>query len=152
MSTEPTQPGRRRVVLGAVGGLGAVGVASALTACGGSNDPTIPPEESAASSQLSSNGTLDVKASDIAVGGGVIVESAKVVVTQPAKGTFKAFSAICPHQGCVVAKIVDNVITCPCHTSTFNAETGAVLGGPSPSPLAPHQITVKGDTITLPSA
>src|ERR1700722_1463640 len=36
---------------------------------------------------------------DIPLGGGVIFTDAKVVVTQPAKGVFKAFSAICTHVG-----------------------------------------------------
>jgi energy-coupling factor transporter ATP-binding protein EcfA2 len=35
---------------------------------------------------------------DVAVGGGVIVAD-KYVITQPVKGEFKAFSAICTHQG-----------------------------------------------------
>ena len=39
------------------------------------------------------------------VGGGKIFAAEKVVVTQPTEGDFKAFSAVCTHQGCVVAKI-----------------------------------------------
>src|SRR5690349_20408863 len=39
-------------------------------------------------------------ASDIPVGGGKIYKAAKVVVTQPARGQYKAFSPVCTHVGC----------------------------------------------------
>ena len=49
-------------------------------------------------------------AADVPVGGGVVFKDEKVVVTQPAKGEFKGFSAICTHQGCPVASVADGVI------------------------------------------
>jgi Rieske Fe-S protein len=61
-----------------------------------------------------------------------------------------AFTAVCTHQGCLVASIADGMIVCPCHGSKFSIADGSVTGGPAPAPLAPQSITVSGDTITLP--
>jgi Rieske Fe-S protein len=82
------------------------------------------------------------------VGGGTINVDQKVVVTQPTAGVFKAFTAVCTHQGCTVASVADGVITCPCHNSLFSATDGSVQGGPAPAPLAPVAITVSGTTIS----
>ena len=41
----------------------------------------------------------------VPVGGGVILTKDEVVVTQPEAGTFKAFSAVCTHQGCLVGLV-----------------------------------------------
>src|SRR5690349_15478085 len=45
-----------------------------------------------------------LQTTDVPVGGGVIVDERNVVVTQPTAGQFKAFTAICTHQGCTVAE------------------------------------------------
>ena len=52
---------------------------------------------------------------DIPVGGGKVFDALKVVVTQPTAGDYKAFSAVCTHQGCTVNGVSNGVITCPCH-------------------------------------
>ena len=83
------------------------------------------------------------------MGGGQILTEQKVVATQPTAETFKAFTAVCTHQGCLVASITDATIVCPCHGSTFSIADGSVTGGPAPAPLAPATITVSGDTATL---
>ncbi|MBD0707802.1 MULTISPECIES: Rieske (2Fe-2S) protein [unclassified Streptomyces] len=87
--------------------------------------------------------------SEIPVGGGKVITKAKVVVTQPKAGEFKAFSAICTHQGCTVDKVADGTIDCPCHGSKYRIADGTVAAGPAPRPLPPERITVSGDTITL---
>ncbi|MFF1509335.1 Rieske (2Fe-2S) protein [Streptomyces sp. NPDC058326] len=87
--------------------------------------------------------------SEIPVGGGMVFAKEKVVVTQPAAGEFKAFSAICTHQGCTVNKVADGTIDCPCHGSKFRIADGAVANGPATRPLPAERITVSGDTITL---
>ena len=87
--------------------------------------------------------------SEIPVGSGKIFTSEKVVVTQPNSGDFKAFSAVCTHMGCLVSTISNGTIDCPCHGSQYSISTGAVVGGPAPSPLAAQTIKVTGSNIFL---
>lgn len=86
---------------------------------------------------------------DIPTGGGRVFEGQKVVVTQPSEGEFRAFSAVCTHQGCAVASVENGLIDCPCHGSKFKIEDGSVTQGPATKPLPEQQITVEGDQITL---
>lgn len=86
---------------------------------------------------------------EIPVGGGKVFADEKVVVTQPERGTFTAFSAVCTHQGCAIDDVSDGTINCPCHGSRFRIEDGTVTTGPAKSPLPPVSVTVAGDTITL---
>jgi Rieske Fe-S protein len=86
---------------------------------------------------------------DIPVGGGKIFKAEGVVVTQPAAGTIKAFSATCTHQGCMVTSVKDGTIVCGCHNSVFGIADGAVQSGPAGRPLAPRAVTVDGDDVRL---
>jgi Rieske Fe-S protein len=95
------------------------------------------------------SGAVLGKTSDVPVGGGVIRDDQKVVVTQPTAGTFKAFSAVCTHQGCIVANVANGTINCTCHGSRFNIADGSVANGPASTPLPQRSITVAGDQITL---
>ena len=104
---------------------------------------------SGSSSAKASAGQELAKTSDIPVGGGKIFKKEKVVVTQPKKDEFKAFSAICTHQGCTVGSIADGIIHCPCHKSEFRISDGSVAGGPAPKPLPAEQIKVEGNSIRL---
>lgn len=128
----------------ALGGVAAAGVAlTALTACGsGSTD------SSGGSSEAgSAPGT--VSASEVPVGGGKILTDAKVVVTQPTAGVYKAFSAVCTHQGCLVGSIQNKTIDCPCHGSQFSITDGAAVVGPATSPLAAKTVTKTGANLTV---
>ncbi|SDN65563.1 Rieske (2Fe-2S) protein [Streptomyces wuyuanensis] len=87
--------------------------------------------------------------SDVPEGGGKVFKAEKVVVTQPAAGEFKAFSAICTHEGCLVDKVENGTIDCPCHGSRFGAGNGAVVKGPATRPLGEKRITVSGGEIRL---
>lgn len=98
--------------------------------------------------QPAANATL-ASTADIPVGGGKILEDPKLVVTQPTQGTFKCFSAVCTHQGCLVTDVSRGTINCNCHGSKFNARDGAVVGGPANSPLPARQISITGDSIQL---
>jgi Rieske Fe-S protein len=148
---------RRHALAGAATlGLGA----AALTACG--NDATSSAEPPAASSSgpapaggndggegaLATDGSL-ATTDEIEVGGGVVFGDQRVVVTQPAKGDFKAFTAVCTHQGCLVSTVSDGTINCPCHDSKFSIEDGSVEGGPATSPLSEVKLDVRGNKITL---
>ena len=94
-------------------------------------------------------GTVLGQASDIPVGGGAIYTAAKVVVTQPASGQYKAFSAVCTHVGCIVNKVTNGTIDCPCHGSEFKITNGAVVTGPAPSPLPARQIKIVDGQVIL---
>lgn len=60
-------------------------------------------------------------------------------------GRLAAYSAICTHQGCVVAHDAEEgTLECPCHNSIFDPENGAeVLSGPAPSPLPEIPVKVE---------
>ena len=94
-------------------------------------------------------GTVLGATSEIPVGGGAIYTAAKVVVTQPASGQYKAFSAVCTHVGCLVNKVTSGTIDCPCHGSEFKITNGAVVAGPAPSPLPARQIKIVDGQVIL---
>lgn len=130
----------------AVAGIAAVAAGAAIAGCSRySNSGTSGGKGTGSATQ--SGGAPLAKTTDIPVGGGKILDS--VVITQPTAGTFKAFSTICPHQGCNVNTIQDGKIICPCHGSEFNVTDGSVAAGPSPAPLPERQVKVTGDSITL---
>jgi Rieske Fe-S protein len=143
-----------------------VGLAGAVSACssGGSSSspagtgagaaPASTAPASAPSSAPASAGTGGgagalATTSEIPVGGGMIFTAQKVVVTQPASGDFKAFSAVCTHMGCIVSQISNGTIDCPCHGSQYSIKDGAVVAGPAPSPLPAEAIKVSGTSIIL---
>lgn len=155
------KPVARRTVL--VTG-GAIGAAAALAACGGGGDaassspaatssapdssdaPTsAAPESSGATPAGEVLGPVD----QVAIGSGVVYDGPKVVVTQPAQGDVRGFTAVCPHQGCLVSEVTNNEILCPCHGSLFSAEDGAVLVGPATTGLAPVDVSVVDDQVIL---
>ncbi|MEV0196802.1 Rieske (2Fe-2S) protein [Nonomuraea sp. NPDC050691] len=168
-----TDTTRRAVVLGA----GGAGLAAVLTACASYGDPatqgSLPPvaeestaegptaeespaeepqaEESSAAPKKKSSGGGKALAdtSDIPSGGGKVFESQKIVVTQPADGEFRAFTAVCTHAGCTVASVSNGTINCPCHGSKFKIDDGSVADGPAEQPLAEKKIKVDGGKIML---
>jgi Rieske Fe-S protein len=130
-----------------------------LAACGDDADPTAADTASSSSPDAetpspsdeeagSGGGEVLASTADVPVGGCFVVSAAKVVVTQPTEGDFKAFSAICTHQGCPVESSSDGEIPCPCHGSRFSLEDGSALSGPATAGLEPVTITVDGDSIS----
>jgi Rieske Fe-S protein len=143
-----TNPPARRTVLG-------TGAAFLLAGCSkyGDNDSSSAASPTATTSPIASSkhsaGKELADKSAIPVGGGKIFKEEKVVVTQPKKGEFKAFSAICTHLGCTVNKVADGTIDCPCHGSKYRITDASVVHGPAPHPLPAKKITVKGKSIFL---
>ena len=85
--------------------------------------------------------------SQVPDGGGKIIDAERIVITQPQSGSFKAFSAICTHEGCFVNSVSNGTINCPCHGSKFSITDGSVVHGPATRPLAPIAISVEGTSI-----
>jgi Rieske Fe-S protein len=138
----------------AVGGLvaacssGSGDAAATSEAAGGSTPAGSAPAGSAPASP-SSGGAGVAQVADIPVGGGVIIDEPAVVITQPAEGEVKAFTAICTHQGCLVSEVVDNEIFCPCHGSKFSAVDGSVIVGPATTGLTAAGVVVDGGSVIL---
>jgi thiosulfate dehydrogenase (quinone) large subunit len=61
-------------------------------------------------------------------------------------GTLTAMSAICTHAGCQVG-YQSGQIVCPCHGATYDANTGAVTGGPAPAGLARRRVVERGGSV-----
>jgi len=95
------------------------------------------------------NGTVLGAVREVPVGGGKIFTAARVVVTQPARDQYRAFSAVCTHVGCIVNQVARGTIDCPCHGSEFKITNGAVVAGPAPSPLPTKQIKIVDGMIVL---
>ncbi|GHH92186.1 Rieske (2Fe-2S) protein [Streptomyces capillispiralis] len=124
----------------------ASGAAALAAGCGGGGEggpsSESPAPDATAGQELAST-------ADIPVGGGTVLKDEKVVVTQPEEGDFRAFSAICTHQNCVVAGVADGTINCACHGSRFRIADGSVDRGPATRALPEQSITVEGNSIRL---
>jgi Rieske Fe-S protein len=142
---------RRTVIMNT--GLAAAAMAG-LSSC--TNYSTQPADEPSAAGtsggatggSSGAGGPLSVKETEIPVGSGKIFPDAQTVITQPKEGEFRAFSAICTHQGCVVGTVT-NTINCPCHGSKYSITDGSVVNPPAPQPLPAKTIKVEGDTLTV---
>src|SRR5262249_31544914 len=117
------------------------------------------------------------KVSSFAVNGPPVDISDKFAATDPkrmltrfpdnagASPQLSAVSSICTHQGCPILTgsvqwnttnkpIYDpttRVITCPCHGSRFNVQTGALVGGPAMFPLPTFNVQVQGPDVYVDS-
>ena len=163
MTHEP-QTGSPATRRGVLAGVGLVGLASAITACGAGGSSSTPAAGGTTPAAAANSGTGSAAAggagsapaanalaatSQIPVGSGMIFSGPQVVVTQPSAGEFKAFSAVCTHMGCIVNQISKGTIDCPCHGSQYSITTGNVVAGPAPKPLPAKQIKVSGSSIFL---
>jgi len=146
-STPSTPLGRRTMLRSAAVG----GVAlPLLAACGGGSDTSGGSSGgSSGGASQGSGGGGTITTSDVPVGGGKILTAQQVVVTQPTKGDFKAFTAICTHQGCTVANVTGGTINCTCHGSQFSIKDGSPTSGPAQSALASKKVSVEGDQISV---
>lgn len=146
VSIKGADASRRAVVGGIVG----FGIGGPLLAACGSDDSASGGSGSSGSDSggTTSTGAIGTKA-DVPVGGGKIFAADKVVITQPTEGVFKAFSAVCTHQQCVVSKIEGQDIDCTCHGSKFSITDGSVVNGPATKPLAELKVTESGEDLSV---
>jgi nitrite reductase/ring-hydroxylating ferredoxin subunit len=139
--TDPLISRRRALAGAAVGGLSL----PLLTACGGGGsssataqepgtDPSSGGQDSGGDKSQDPAADALVPTADVPVGGGVILGTRNVVVTQPKKGEFEGFSATCTHQGCILASVGSGTINCGCHGSQFSITDGSNVAGPNGTP------------------
>lgn len=126
----------RRQVFKVTGGVAAtVAVAGGLSACASDSSKTEDAEPET------------VAKDKVPVGSGVV--SGSYVVVQPTEGEFKAYTAVCPHQGCLVRTITEEEIVCPCHSSGFSTQDGAKLYGPANDGLKKAKVADNGDSLQV---
>ena len=159
--TEESQQDQRATRRGVLLGAGLAGMGGMLAGCSTAAVPYLAneagqqaPAPSASSGMAGqaaggATGTLLGLVKDIPVGGGRVFMAQKVIVTQPASGVLRAFSAVCTHVGCICNKVANGTISCPCHGSEFKITDGAVVTGPAPAPLAARMIAVSDGKILL---
>jgi thiosulfate dehydrogenase [quinone] large subunit len=108
---------------------------------------TVPGAAPTAPTAPSGSGKAIGRASQVPIGGAATFQDPASgdpgLVIQPAKDTFVAFNAICPHAGCTVGYSQGaKLIVCPCHGSEFDPSTGAVVSPPASRGLTPIHVTV----------
>jgi cytochrome b6-f complex iron-sulfur subunit len=75
----------------------------------------------------------------------------KVIVIND-NGKLTACSAVCTHLGCVVHwDNEQNLISCPCHGAKYK-QTGEIISGPQPLPLATFKVKVVGEDLIIAKA
>lgn len=139
-------PDRRSILTAA--GLAALTVTTGLDVAGCSSGGATSGSSSSQPGQAGAAAVGEkVDAASVPVGGGVVAGA--YIVTQPTAGTFKAYSNVCPHQGCAVSIIQGAQVKCPCHGSVFSLADGSRVSGPAPSGLGPAKAAVSGAKITV---
>ncbi len=154
--TKPAAAGLAKSVTsrrGVMCGLAGIGAAGALAACGTAESPsgsdaTSGGTDSSTGGSTESGAATGIAATtDVPEGGGIVVE--ETVIVQPSADEFVAFSAVCPHQGAIVAAPdADGNIICPRHQSTWTIE-GELEEGPAEVNLSEVAITVEDGQIFL---
>jgi nitrite reductase/ring-hydroxylating ferredoxin subunit len=91
--------------------------------------------------------TKDLKADEImsAEAGG------KEICLANVGGRFYAIGNRCTRMGCLLSDgmLRGEMVTCPCHGSTFNVLTGAVVKGPAEKSEPTYNVKVEKDQISV---
>jgi nitrite reductase/ring-hydroxylating ferredoxin subunit len=67
-------------------------------------------------------------------------------------GTFYAFDDTCTHEQCSLAEqgeLAGTTITCTCHNSEFDVQTGKVLAPPALLPIKAYRTRIEGDALQI---
>ena len=77
------------------------------------------------------------------------VKGRSILITQPRAGVFRAFANKCTHQGAPLGtqKLNSGSLMCNQHGATFDANSGAVKGGPAMRPLTKYTASRSGTYI-----
>src|SRR5919202_6445341 len=78
------------------------------------------------------------------------VQDTKIAVANVG-GTFYAFGDTCTHMGCSLAEgdLDETTVTCPCHGSEFDVDSGEVLRGPARVPVGSYESRVVGENLEI---
>ncbi|MDP8977007.1 MAG: non-heme iron oxygenase ferredoxin subunit [Actinomycetota bacterium] len=78
------------------------------------------------------------------------VEGHQVAVAN-VQGGFYAFNDVCTHRQCPLQEgtLEGATVTCGCHGSQFDVQTGQVLRGPARVPAPTYEVTVVGDELRI---
>ena len=139
-------PNRRALLAGAGITCAAMLAGCAMSDANGGPTPATDGTATSAGGSAPAAGAL-AATSQVPDGGGKIIDGKNIVITQPHSGLFKAFSAICTHEGCIVSSVSNGTINCPCHGSKFSIKDGSVVNGPATTPLGAIAIKVEGTSI-----
>lgn len=135
---------------------------SATSAAPSSSAPSTSPSSSgsssasgSASSSAKASSTAPVPAgtkvakSSVPEGGGIVLDDADYVVTQPSAGVYKAFTKRCTHQGNPLGSIQGTNILCPFHGSKFSINDGSVTSPPATKALEEFKVVESGSDLYI---
>lgn len=137
-----------------------VTVASLIEGCGGKGNPagpgggggSVPQLSTIAGTAAGSTVTVNnVSGTPLAnVGSAALVQAGgnSFLVTQTGQGSFKAFTAVCPHEQNIITGFQSNNFVCPAHGSQFNT-SGAVVVGPATRGLREFTTTFTNNVLTI---
>lgn len=97
--------------------------------------------------------TLDLQASNLSglrvSGGWLLIAEALVLVVNIDGDFIRAFSSVCPHEGCTTDwSFANNRFRCNCHNSVFEND-GTFVAGPAGQDLQEFQVERDGDIVTI---
>lgn len=74
----------------------------------------------------------------------------KILVTNIG-GNYYAIGNICMHMGCSLSEgtLIGENVECPCHGSTYNIKTGAVVKGPAKNSEPAYEVKIEGGHILV---
>jgi nitrite reductase/ring-hydroxylating ferredoxin subunit len=72
-----------------------------------------------------------------------------ILITQPRKGTFRAFDQRCPHEGSAVNKLEGKNLVCQKHGASFDPDSGIVRRGPARKSLQRYDVSVEKNFIFI---
>jgi 3-phenylpropionate/trans-cinnamate dioxygenase ferredoxin component len=93
------------------------------------------------------------KASEIPVGthAAFDVRGERIAVAN-VSGTYYAFDDACTHEQCSLTdegELTGTTVTCTCHGSEFDVQTGKVLAPPATVPVKVYRTRVDGDVLQI---